>query len=266
MSQQNALTSTDENPTSSSRNEHARPVDQTHHIAAATCKLPPFYTSNARFWFIHAEQEFVIKNITADDTKFGHIVASIQEDVAFTVMSAIESPPPGNKYENLKKELLRQFTLSSAEMAESLLTLPGLGDLRPSHLLQKILSLHPKEDKPNFLTRAIFLRQLPEEIRNHLVDKTELELTKLAAEADKFYVALGQRVHAVTQPPSEQPTPPTDVQAVHDGPDRTHNNNRGNNRQQFVKQRPAEVLCYFHRRFGKAAMKCRSPCSFAQGN
>ena len=106
MSQQNALTSTDENPTSSIRDEHARPVDQTLHIAAATCKLPPFYTSNARFWFIHAEQQFVIKNITADDTKFGHLVASIQEDVAFTVMAAIESPPPGNKYENLKQELL----------------------------------------------------------------------------------------------------------------------------------------------------------------
>ena len=241
-------------------------MDQPLHIAAATCKLPPFYTSNARFWFIHAEQEFVIKNITADDTKFGHIVASIQEDVAFTVMTAIESPPPGNKYENLKKELLRQFTLSSAEMAESLLNLPGLGDLRPSHLLQKILSLHPKDEKPNFLTRAIFLRQLPEEIRNHLVDKTELELTQLAAEADKFYVALGQRVHAVTQPSTEQPTPPADVQAIRDGPNRTHNNNRGNNRQQFAKQRPNDTYCYYHRTFGEQAQKCRAPCSFVQGN
>ena len=95
--------------------------------------------SNARFWFAHAEQQFVIKNIVADDTKFGHLVTSIQEDVALKVMEAIESPPEGQKYDNLKKELLRQFTLSSAEMAETLLTLPGLGDQRPSHLLQKIL-------------------------------------------------------------------------------------------------------------------------------
>ena len=198
----------------------------------------------------------------ADDTKFGHLVASIQEDVAFTVMAAIESPPPGQKYDNLKQELLRQFTLSSAEMADSLLTLPGLGDLRPSHLLQKILSLHPKEDKPNFLTRAIFLRQLPEEIRGHLADKTELELTKLATEADKFYVALGQRVHAVTQPPAQQPAPPADVQAVHDGLDRPQHDNRGNNPRHQPKRRPemtrhpASTLCYYH----------RAPCSFAQEN
>ena len=264
MSQQNPLQSTDENPTSSSRDEHAQPVDQTLHIAAVTCKLPPFYTSNARFWFIHAEQQFVIKNITSDDTKFGHLVSSIQEDVAFTVMAAIENPPPGNKYENLKNELLRQFTLSSAEMAESLLNLTGLGDLRPSHLLQKILSLHPREDKPNFLTRAIFLRQMPEEIRNHLVDKTDLELTKLAAEADKFHVALGQRVHVVTQPQEQQPAPPADVQAVHDRPDHARHNNKKFNRQS--NQQGSDEVCYYHRRYGKLARNCRQPCAKAQGN
>ena len=182
-------------------------------------------------------------------------------------MEAIESPPEGQKYDNLKNELLRQFTLSSAEMAETLLNLPGLGDQRPSHLLQKILSLHPKEDKPNFLTRAIFIRQLPEDVRGHLTNKTDFNLTKLAMEADKFFVASGQRVHAVAQPQAQQPAPPADVQAVHDGPDRPPTNNKGHNRFSPQRSRPRDTqLCYYHRQYGTAAMKCRSPCSFAQGN
>ena len=242
--------------------EPARSTEQTLHVTAVTVKLPPFYTSNARFWFAHAEQQFFFKNITADDTKFGHLVTAIQEDVALKVMEAIESPPDGRKYDNLKDELLRQFTLSPAEMAETLLNLPGLGDQRPSHLLQKILSLHPKDDKPNFLTRAIFLRQLPEDVRGHLTDKTDLTLVKLATEADKFFATSGQRVNAVAQ--SQQQLSPAEVEAVQGGHRRQTPNPRDDHNRR--KSYRPEALCFYHRQFGIAARKCRSPCSFVQGN
>ena len=112
-------------------------------------------------------------------------------------MDKIEAPPATGKYNNLKRVLLRHFTLTSAEMAAALLDLPGLGDQKPSQLLQKMLSLHPKAEKPNFVTHKIFLCQLPDDVREHLTDKTELELPALAAEADNFYVSSGCRIHAV---------------------------------------------------------------------
>ena len=61
-----ATPSTDGQSTSSTNNEPAQPVEQTFHVAAVQLKLPPFYTSNARFWFAHAEQQFGLKNIVAD--------------------------------------------------------------------------------------------------------------------------------------------------------------------------------------------------------
>ena len=92
-----ATSSIDGHSTSTNNNEPVRSIEQALHVAAVTVKLPPFYTLNARFWFVHAEQQFLLKNIVADDTKFGHLVTSIQEDVALKVMEAIESPPEYQK-------------------------------------------------------------------------------------------------------------------------------------------------------------------------
>ena len=124
-------------------------------------------------------------------------------------------------------------------MAAALLDLPGLGDQKPSQLLQKVLSLHPKGEKPNFVTCEIFLRQLPDDVRGHLTDKSELELSDLATEADKFYASnSGHRIHAVNPWP-----PPNRVPAT-----------------------PVDVTCYYHSRFGAKAKNCRPSCKFAQGN
>ena len=195
--------------------------------------------NNASFWFHFTEQQFIICNISTDATKFGYLITSLQEDVAHCVMDEIESPPDTGKYDNLKRALLRHFTLTPAEMAAALLDLPGLSDQKPSQLLQKVLSLHPKGEKPNFVTREIFLCQLPDNVRGHLTDKTELELPALAAEADKFYASnSGRCIHAVNPRP-----PPNRVPAA-----------------------PVDVTCCYHSRFGAKAKNCWPPCKLAQGN
>ena len=117
---------------------------QEDEVMGVRLKLPLFYVNNATFWFNYAEQQFIICNISADATKFGHLVTSLQEDVAHRIMDEIETPPETGRYDNLKRALLRHFTLTPAEMAAALLDLPGLGNQKPSQLLQKILSLHPK--------------------------------------------------------------------------------------------------------------------------
>merc|ERR1712015_267297 len=118
-------------------------------------------------------------------------------------MDEIESPPETGNYDNLKCALMRHFTLTLAEMAAALLDLPGLSDQKPSKLLQKILSLHPKGEKPNFVTREIFPRQLPDDVHGHLTDKSELELSALAQEADKFYSSIhSRRIQAVNNRPT----------------------------------------------------------------
>ena len=151
--------------------EHGDAVVAARHkdaVMAVRLKLPPFYVNNGSFWFHFAEQQFIICNILSDTMKFSYLVTSLQEDVAHRIMDEIESPLETRKYDNLKRALLRHFTLTPAEMAAALLDLPGLGDQKPSQLLQKVLSLHPKGEKPNFVTCKIYLRQLPDDVRGHL--------------------------------------------------------------------------------------------------
>ena len=206
--------------------------------AAVALKLPPFYTSSPKFWFVYAEQQFLLRAITADDTKFAHVIASLTEDIATRVLSTIMNPGSSDKYGALKTRLLEEFTLSQSERAAALLDMPGLGDMKPSQLLTRMLSLLPDSevDNPSFVIRELFLRQLPPDVRAHLTDKSQFALKELAAEADKFFTSAGSRVSAVKTPAAP-------------------------------KSRPAAPdLCFYHSRYGTQAKKCRAPCSYTPGN
>ena len=204
--------------------------------AAVALKLPPFYTQNAQFWFVFIESQFHLKNITADDTKFSYVVTSLSEEVAMRVMPAIQNPPDTDKYNFLKTKLLKEFSLTDTERAAALLDLPGMGDLKPTQLLTKMVSLLPDGVEAGFLFRELFLRQLPSDVRTHLIDKGSLSLEDLATEADKFFTSASLRVAAV------RPRRPDATNTRRD------------------------KLCYFHVKFGAAARRCRSPCSYVPEN
>ena len=158
-------------------------------------------------------------------------------------MPVLRNPPdPQNKYGSLKACLLAEFTLSSSERAAALLDLPGLGDMKPTQLLNRMKELFPEDEKPCSccLFRELFLRQLPPDVRSHLADKAKLPLDELAAEADNFFTSTGQRVNSVH------------AEAVVSAA-----------REQAPR---SERLCFFHERFGKKARKCRPPCKFSSEN
>ena len=223
--------------------------------AAVSLKLPPFYLTAPKFWFIFAEQQFLLRHITGDDTKFAHVVSSLTEDTATRVMLAITEPPEGNKYNSLKAKLLSEFTLSEAERASVLLDLPGLGDMKPSQLLSYMFSLLPATEiaTPGILVKELFLRQLPTDVRAHLTMQTGISLQQLAEEADKFFTSAGQRVSAARH----SYTPPATAVGSSQQPGRLPGTQRNV---------AGPSLCYFHRKFGSKARKCQDPCSYVPGN
>ena len=97
-------------------------------VAAVSLKLPEFYTHNPDLWFLYCEQQFLLRNIKDDQTKFAHAVVSLPNQVVERVMSSISNPPVAGKYNALKSELLRVFTLTGPEWAAQSLNMPGLGD------------------------------------------------------------------------------------------------------------------------------------------
>ena len=218
----------------------------------ALIKLPEFWESSPATWFAQTEAQFALRGITDDAAKYYHVVSALGSSTALRVESLIVSPPRAAKYDALKSHLLKTFQLSDAERADHLFSLQGLGDNKPSELMDRMLNLMGS-NKPDFLFIHLFLRQLPAQVRAALANTKITDCRALAAEADKFFLA-GQQQCAAALLPALPPSPPVHTSTVSVAA-------------AAPRQGRDTGLCYYHARFGPNAKRCRPPCSFgASGN
>lgn len=216
-------------------------------VAAVAIKLPTFWPKRAEIWFAQAEAQFAIKQINADLTKYSYVVAALDEDTAGRVLNIIRDPPATGKYPTLKDRLIGAYKLTEQECAARILDSNGLGDDKPSTLMDKMLALVPEGKQAGFLFREVFLRQLPADVRSHLAQTDYPELTDLAKAADKYFLSTGATISGTFRARSA-----TSSQAA-----------------QAKVHKPANDagekctgFCYYHQRFGTKASNCRAPCSF----
>ena len=104
-------------------------------VESVALKLPLFWTSCPSAWFAQIEAQFSIRNITADDTKYYYVVSALDSATATRAQSLLVSPPTENKYQAIKEFLISAFDLSEYERASALFAMPGLGDSKPSELM-----------------------------------------------------------------------------------------------------------------------------------
>lgn len=226
-------------------------------IYAATIKLPDFWQRNPRPWFQHIEAQFQLRGITQDVTKYFHVVSALDASTTARAMALLEAPPANGKYDALKTFLLKLFELSELEKADRLLSLNGLGDGKPSELMERMLAVLGAAD-PSFLFAHIFLRQLPAPVRTALACSaltSSMDYRALALEADRIFLANRQQfVHALL--PAQHTS--VSLPPLEDGPDTAA--------AVTARQQREDGWCYYHSRFGAKAKQCRQPCSFgAQG-
>ncbi len=234
-------------------------VNQAALVAAVAVKLPTFWADNPRTWFIHAESQFDISNVTVSRTKFNHIMASLPKETINTVVDIVEEIRTyDDPYEALKDRLLKGFKITRWARMSQIIHHPGLGDLRPSQLLDKMLALLSPGTAPGELFMGLFMEKMPPEIRNGVALKDYENPRDLAADADLLWdskmAAQASGVHVVA-------CRPDCMAAVHVRP-------KGNARRpqkqrtQGSEDTSASDLCYYHRNWGKEAHKCRQPCSW----
>lgn len=116
-----------------------------------------------RVWFTQAEAQFELRKTTADETKYYHILAALDQSTVTRLLDLISAPPHDNKYLALKACLVDTFGLSKRERAARLLHTRPLGDSKPSVLMDEMLALlgdHP----PCMLFEQLFLERLSEDI------------------------------------------------------------------------------------------------------
>ena len=166
------------------------------------------------------------------------------------MVSLLERPPARNKYAALKAHLLETFGLSESERARQLLSLPGLGDSKPSELMDHMLALLG-DHQPCFLFKELFLQQLPEQVRLALANSSITDFRQLAREADTFFSA-GKKCFAATPPSTSSATSddhmhqPYSISATTAVPRRA---------------KQSGGLCFYHAKFGNKAKKCLPPCT-----
>ena len=133
---------------------------------AVSLKLPTFWTSTPTTWFAQAEAQFIVRNITNYDTKYYYVVAALDSSTANRAKSLLVAPITNNKYDAIKKFLISAHELSNYERATALYNLVGLGDSKPSELMDTMLGLMG-DNKPCIIFHHLFLQQLQHMCVNH---------------------------------------------------------------------------------------------------
>lgn len=224
---------------------------------AVSLKLAPFWTTRPGLWFAQAEAQFELRGITAQLTRFYYVVAALDSATASCVEDVIIAPPDA-AYNLLKNRLVGIYGLTLRERAARVLDAGTLGDRSPSNFMNDLLQLVVGQDT-TFIVREIFLRALPHDVATALTSSTA-NLCELAAEADKHFVSTGARLRG----PGFVSANAVETEAFQED---SEVNAAIRPRDSSRRQRPpadarSPGLCFFHKKFGSAAFRCRAPCAY----
>ena len=203
---------------------------------AVAVKLPSFWTKQPALWFLQAEAQFNVQKITKDCTKYFHVVAALDQETSSRVIDILSNPPETGKYESLKETLLGIFNLSNRDRAAKLLHPHGLGDRKPSELMDEMLSLLGGHEFC-ILAQQLFLEQMPQDIRICLATDDFSNPRQLANKADTLLLAKCEMTSELINEVAPRK--------------KKHQEEKSESR----------GWCYYHKRFGNDARKCSPSCT-----
>ncbi|XP_054713662.1 uncharacterized protein LOC129223121 [Uloborus diversus] len=256
-------------------NENASAAGNTNNgtVSAVTIKLPAFWRANPELWFIQLDSQFKLANITAESTKFHHVVSALQPEELAVVGDIILQPPSSSPYTALKTRLCQQYAESETERFKSLISGMQLGDKKPSRLLLEMRSKSPSHISEELL-KTLFLQRLPVNAQQILAISSD-DLDKLAMMADGI-IATDNNCTKITAVSSDQQS----VQdMLHDissrlsrlemssrSRDKSPHFNPKRRRSQSRNRKHFNGLCWYHYRFQDKANKCIMPCTYSSEN
>lgn len=261
-------------------------------------KLPPFWAHDPEMWFATVEYRFRIHQVKADSRKFDYIVDALPHEIVADIRDLILRPPITNAYETIKNTIIQRSTLSQQQRLHQLLNDQQLGDKKPSQLLRRMQQLAgdmSNSTGDTLIIKELFMSRLPRQVRAVLATADPgTTLDKLAEMADKIVEVIDTstiQLNAVVDRPT------LDIPAASSGDfsrlveqveklsarveslfakqhrqfwqqpaTRTRSHSRHNKPKAQASGEPAQILCWYHHRFGERANKCRAPCQAGNGS
>lgn len=161
------------------------------HIAV---RLPKFWKEEPELWFAQAEANFQAAHITAETTKYSHLLATLDVEVLKHVRDIISGTLSRAPYSTLKSTLITRFSESAEKKLRRLLADTQLGDLLPTQLLRQMEQLAGNSLSSDAL-KTLWLQRLPVAVQTVLSASNE-PLNKLAALGDKVLEASQSQILA----------------------------------------------------------------------
>ncbi|XP_055908317.1 uncharacterized protein LOC129950735 [Eupeodes corollae] len=247
--------------------EHQDRQNLSGELHRVSIKPPPFLQDQPDLFFIQMEAQFNIANIKCDITKYHYVVASLDQNVSSRVSDTLRNPQETNKYEELKKVIIAEFTDSDQKKLRKLINSVELGDLDPSKLLKKMKEL-AKNQLSDEVLKTLWLERLPDNIRAVICIGSG-DLTTLSKQADTMaemqsisnISAVGSQSEILSRIDALQKQV-EELRTSRPGGSRKHDSHKRDLSKSRSKSKPRLPLCRYHFRFGKDAKKCVEPCQF----
>lgn len=274
-------------------------ADSTPAVAAVSMKLPPFWAHDPTIWFAQVEAMFDTRNVRSQNTKFAHVVASLQPEYAQEVRDLLIAPPAEGRYDKLKEELVKRTSSSEQKRLQQLLTSEELGDRKPSQLLRRMQQLLGNKTMDEGVLKQLFLQSLPTNVQLILATSRDaVDTQRLAELADKIVETQGNQspsIAAMSPSPhaanngdledkmrrlTEEVAYLATIVKANAQPtlygrgrprDRRYGNrgrspSRGSQGNQADRgaspNRSGKKYCWYHFSFGADARRCEQPCSY----
>lgn len=258
-------------------------------VNRVSVKVPPFWPNEPALWFLQLEAQFALANITSDATKYYHVTSNLDFKYVCEVKDIISKPPADNKYEKIKSELISRLSASQEQRVRQLLTHEELGDRKPSQFLRHLQNLAGAEVPDDFI-RSLWTSRLPNHIQAIIAAQVDLPLESVAQIVDKIYEISPQlngqvAAASTTSSASSSGCSSSEIEKLTRRIDdlsrqvaelstfsrsRSRSTSRGRIPRWRQRSRSRSSAgpgqCWYHRRFGTKATKCRPPCAFLQGN
>ncbi|XP_055844710.1 uncharacterized protein LOC129911073 [Episyrphus balteatus] len=234
-----------------------------HHVSI---KPPAFCKERPELYFIQMESQFAIAKVTRDETKYHHVIGSLDAQVLMQVADIVCKPPDVDKYETVKNALITEYTDSDQKKLRKLVKEVELGDLRPTQLLKRMKELSNNK-LPDDVLKSFWLERLPEQVRA-VISIGSGDSMDMAKQADQMMDMLSfSNVSAIkNESPLEKKIDELQKQVeelrMSRNQARVNKNDSRERKRVGSKSRPRFPFCKYHWRFGSNAKKCVDPCQF----
>ncbi|XP_041975801.1 uncharacterized protein LOC121730727 [Aricia agestis] len=248
-------------------------------------RVPPFWPEEPEIWFAQVEGQFAISGITNDLTKFNYVIGHLDVEQSREIKDIIISPPSANKYDTLKRELIKRLSASREKQIKQLLMHEELGDRKPSQFLRHLKSL-AGADVSQDLLKTIWTSRLSHGIQTVLAGQpSSSSIEDLADLADRVH-ELATPMPAVASTSQAVPGSALDALAREvaelrrqvqrlstgrrsrprsrsSGPARRGSTSRLRRSDSNYRKFP---LCWYHAKYAEKASRCVKPCDYMAGN